>query len=176
MSYEKIEKRNLKEEREKLKLTFSVNDEEFTITVSPTKRLVDILRDDLSLTGTKVSCGIGRCGACLILMDGNLVNSCLLLSYQVQNAHITTIEGLKKGDLDICQKAFLDEGGFQCGYCTSGMIMATKYLFQENENPTDCEIKEGLSGNLCRCTGYGGIYRAVDSIKRTLDSQPKIES
>ncbi|WP_077623652.1 (2Fe-2S)-binding protein [Sediminibacillus massiliensis] len=146
----------------KIAISFTLNQKCVELHVSPTLRLVDILRDELKVTGTKISCGIGRCGACSVLMDGMVINSCLLMAYQVDNAEITTIEGLKRdSELDLIQQAFLEEGGFQCGYCTSGMIMAVKSLLDENLSPSDEEIKEHLSGNLCRCTGYGGIIRAV---------------
>ncbi|MGA9175011.1 MAG: (2Fe-2S)-binding protein [Thermoactinomyces sp.] len=141
-----------------------VNQEEVSISVPPTRRLLDIIRNDLSLTGTKVSCEIGRCGACTVLMDGQPVNSCLVMAYQADGADIMTIEGLtvaNGGKLDPVQQAFLEEGGFQCGYCTPGMILAAKALLDECPQPSDDQILESLSGNLCRCTGYAGILRAV---------------
>jgi carbon-monoxide dehydrogenase small subunit len=141
-----------------------VNGEQVEMQVSPSKRLVDILRDDLLLTGTKVSCEIGRCGACMVLMDGRPMNSCLTMAYQCAGKEITTIEGLEEETLHPIQQAFLEEGGFQCGYCTPGMILAVKGLLDENPKPCLSEIEEGLSGNLCRCTGYSGILRAVESI------------
>ncbi|WP_078395069.1 (2Fe-2S)-binding protein [Shouchella patagoniensis] len=145
-----------------LKLECSINNETINITVPASARLSDIVREELHLTGTKVSCGIGRCGACAVIMDGRLVNSCLVMAYQAKKSVIQTIEGVATEDgLDPIQQAFLDEGGFQCGYCTPGMIMAVKVLLTENPNPTDEEIVDRLSGNLCRCTGYAGIIRAV---------------
>lgn len=145
-------------------LSMTINNEHYEIKVPPTETLVVILRDYLKLTGTKVSCSIGRCGACSVLLDGELVNACLLMAYQANGKSITTIEGLKQISMDDVQQAFLKEGGFQCGYCTSGMVLAVKTLLETNANPQECDIKEALSGNLCRCTGYGGIIRAVQSL------------
>ena len=145
-------------------LSMTINNEHYEIKVPPTETLVVILRDYLKLTGTKVSCSIGRCGACSVLLDGELVNACLLMAYQANGKSITTIEGLKQISMDDVQQAFLKEGGFQCGYCTSGMILAVKTLLETNANPQESDIKEALSGNLCRCTGYGGIIRAVQSL------------
>ena len=145
-------------------LSMTINNEHYEIKVPPTETLVVILRDYLKLTGTKVSCSIGRCGACSVLLDGELVNACLLMAYQANGKSITTIEGLKQISMDDVQQAFLKGGGFQCGYCTSGMVLAVKTLLETNANPQESDIKEALSGNLCRCTGYGGIIRAVQSL------------
>lgn len=134
------------------------------------KRLLHILRDDLGLTGTKRSCEIGRCGACMVLMDGKPVNACLTMAYQCEGKSITTIEGITGSGIDPIQQAFLEEGGYQCGYCTPGMIVSVKALLQENANPSNEEIEEALSGNLCRCTGYGGILRAVRSAIQALNA------
>ena len=142
-------------------LTVTINNENIELQVPPTQSLAVVLRDYLQLTGTKVSCSIGRCGACSILVDGELVNACLMMAYQADGKSITTIEGLKQISLDEVQEAFLKEGGFQCGYCTSGMVIAVKALLDRNPNPQESDIKEALAGNLCRCTGYGGILRAV---------------
>jgi len=136
------------------------------IEIPPSRRLLDILREDLDLTGTKISCEIGRCGACMVLIDGEPMNSCLMMAYQCEGTEITTIEGLHGETEDVLhpiQEAFLEEGGFQCGYCTPGMIISTKALLDRVPQPKEQEIKEGLCGNLCRCTGYGGIMRAVES-------------
>ncbi len=138
-----------------------VNGREEEARVHPTAKLLHILRDDLGLTGTKISCELGRCGACMILMDGKAVNSCLVMAYQCKGKSITTIEGLAEDASHPIQQAFLEEGGFQCGYCTPGMIVSVKAMLDETPNPTTEQIIEGLSGNLCRCTGYGGILRAV---------------
>ena len=152
--------------QQKMDLHITVNNLPYELVVHPTDKLIDILRDNLQLTGTKISCGIGRCGACSVMLDGELANSCLLMAFQVNGKTITTIEGVGVNGLDEVQQAFLQEGGFQCGYCTSGMIMAVKSLLAENPSPSECEIKEGLSGNLCRCTGYGGIIRAVQCLSK----------
>ncbi|WP_458119248.1 (2Fe-2S)-binding protein [Paenibacillus sp. Z6-24] len=143
-----------------------VNGKAQEMEIAPSRRLLDILRDDLDLTGTKVSCEIGRCGACMVLIDGEPMNSCLMMAYQCAGTEIVTIEGLHgetEDELHPIQEAFLEEGGFQCGYCTPGMIISTKALLDRIPQPAEQEIKEGLCGNLCRCTGYGGIMRAVES-------------
>jgi len=144
----------------------TINGEVRELEVAPSRRLLDVLRTDLELTGTKVSCEIGRCGACMVLIDGEPMNSCLTMAYQCEGKQITTIEGLQ-GDtpeeLHPIQEAFLEEGGFQCGYCTPGMIISTKALLDQHAEPDESTIKEALCGNLCRCTGYGGIMRAVES-------------
>ncbi|EHL72253.1 (2Fe-2S)-binding protein [Bacillus smithii] len=149
---------------EKIKVSLLVNGHAKELQVHATMRLVEILREELLLTGTKVSCGIGRCGACSVIMNGKLVNSCLVRAYQADRKEIMTIEGLGKNGLHPIQKAFLEEGGFQCGYCTPGMIMAVTSILYQYENPTVEQILEGLSGNLCRCTGYGGIIRAIQKL------------
>ncbi|WP_117169068.1 (2Fe-2S)-binding protein [Paraliobacillus sediminis] len=152
-------------ENSAISISVTINGEYKQLVVDPTIRLVDILRDEWNLTGTKISCGIGRCGACSVMINGALVNSCLVMAYQVDEAIITTIEGLStEEDIDPIQQAFLEEGGYQCGYCTPGMVMAVKALLQETSNPTETQIKTALSGNLCRCTGYGGIIRAVQRV------------
>lgn len=145
----------------KMELSLTINGADVVLQVPPTKRLVTILREELNLTGTKISCEVGRCGACAVQMNNQLVNSCLVMAYQADNASIVTIEGLAGEELDPIQRAFLEEGGFQCGYCTPGMVMAVNGLLATNPSPTEGQIQEALSGNLCRCTGYGGIIRAV---------------
>ncbi len=152
------------EDQQTFTLNLVINGDKYILKTSPTEKLVNILRDELQLVGTKISCGIGRCGACSVLIDGALINACLVMAYQVNGKSITTIEGMGGVSLDETQEAFLLEGGFQCGYCTSGMILAVKYLLSMQPNPTEEDIKEALSGNLCRCTGYGGIIRAVQSL------------
>ncbi|MDQ0655838.1 (2Fe-2S)-binding protein [Paenibacillus sp. W2I17] len=144
--------------------TAVVNGEQKHLEIAQTTRLVDVLRTHLHLTGTKVSCEVGRCGACMVLMDGEPVNSCLVMAYQCAGSDITTIEGLhgeEKGTLHPIQQAFVEEGGFQCGYCTPGMVISTKALLDAHPEPSHEQIETGLCGNLCRCTGYGGIIRAV---------------
>ena len=143
-------------------ITFTLNGFEKTVDVPGSKRLLDILREVLKLTGTKEGCGKGECGACSILFDGKVVNSCIILACQIDGHEIITIEGLKKnGELDVLQQAFIDAGAVQCGFCIPGMIMAAKALLIENDSPSEEEIKRGLSGNLCRCTGYKKIIEAV---------------
>lgn len=144
--------------------TAVVNGEHKHLEIALTTRLVDVLRTHLQLTGTKVSCEVGRCGSCMVLMDGEPVNSCLVMAYQCEGSDIMTIEGLhgeEKGTLHPIQQAFVEEGGFQCGYCTPGMVISTKALLDAHPEPTQEQIETGLCGNLCRCTGYGGIIRAV---------------
>jgi carbon-monoxide dehydrogenase small subunit len=143
-----------------------VNETRIAMEIAPSKRLLDILREDLQLTGTKVSCEMGRCGACMVLVDGQAVNACLTMAYQCAGKEITTIEGLANDRLHPIQQAFLEEGGFQCGYCTPGMIISIEALLRDNPQPNQQAIEEGLCGNLCRCTGYGGIVRSVRKLIR----------
>lgn len=143
-------------------MRLKVNGVEHSIDAPPMSRLLDVLREDLRLTGVKEGCGEGECGACAVLIDGELINSCLVPVLQVDGASITTIEGVAKdGKLSAVQQAFLDHGGAQCGICTPGMILAAMALIQEHPDPTLEQIKEGLAGNLCRCTGYMRIFEAV---------------
>ncbi|MFS0728154.1 (2Fe-2S)-binding protein [Paenibacillus sp. 1P07SE] len=148
----------------------TVNGTAVELQTQPAQRLLTMLRDELGLTGTKVSCELGRCGACMVLMDGKLVNACLMMAYQSSGCVITTIEGLAGEELHPIQQAFLAEGGFQCGYCTPGMILAVKALLDDYASPTSRQIGEALAGNLCRCTGYGGILRAVQRCCRTTEA------
>jgi carbon-monoxide dehydrogenase small subunit len=149
-------------------VSFTVNGEPRTVTVNPLKRLLDVLREDLQLTGTKEGCGEGECGACSVLVNDELVNSCLIPVMQVAGARICTVEELgKHGDLHPLQQAFAEAGGAQCGICTPGMLMASVHLLGKNPHPTMDEIREGLSGNLCRCTGYSKIFEAVYKASRS---------
>jgi carbon-monoxide dehydrogenase small subunit len=142
----------------KIKLT--VNNESRTVTAAPMKRLLDVLREDLQLTGVKEGCGEGECGSCSVLMNGELVNSCLVPVLQADGAQITTIEGVEQDQkLHPIQQCFLEKGGAQCGICTPGMILATRHLLDKYPQPTMAQ--EGLAGNLCRCTGYMRIFEAV---------------
>ena len=145
-----------------MKIRFRVNGKDYLLDGIAAKRLVDILRDTLCLTGTKEGCGVGECGACTVLMDGLAVNACLILGSQLEGKEITTIEGLKQnGEYDYLQELFVESGAVQCGYCTPGMILSAKALLMKNPHPGEKEIRQALEGNLCRCTGYGKIVEAV---------------
>ena len=148
-------------------ISFTVNGERKTVRIYPMERLLDTLRQQLGLTGAKEGCGEGECGSCSVLLDGALVNSCLVPVLQAKDANIVTIEGLaQNGKLNDLQEAFVQCGGAQCGICTPGMILATVHLLRKNPDPTIEEIREGLSGNLCRCTGYMQIFDAVAEAAR----------
>ena len=143
-------------------ITFNVNSESRTVSVPPMKRLLDVLREDLHLTGTKEGCGEGECGSCSVRMNDELVNSCLVPVLQAANSEIQTVEGLATAEkLHPLQQAFLHYGGAQCGICTPGMLMAATQLLSHNPHPTLIEIREGLAGNLCRCTGFIRIFDSV---------------
>jgi aerobic carbon-monoxide dehydrogenase small subunit len=143
-------------------IKMQVNGERCEVRVPPMKRLLDVLREDLHLTGTKEGCGEGECGSCSVRMNGELVNSCLVPALQAQNATIETVEGLEHdGKLSPLQEAFLRCGGSQCGICTPGMLMAATHLLKQNPRPSLAEIREGLAGNLCRCTGFVRIFESV---------------
>jgi carbon-monoxide dehydrogenase small subunit len=145
-------------------ITLTINGQQQAIDAPPMKRLLDVLREDLGLTGAKEGCGEGECGSCSVLMNGELVNSCLVPILQADGAQITTIERLSPeatAPLHPIQQCFLEHGGAQCGICTPGMILATHHLLQKHPHPTLPQIQEGLAGNLCRCTGYMRIFEAV---------------
>ena len=145
-----------------MNLRLTINGQEVAREVAAHHTLLEFLRDDVGLTGTKECCAEGECGACTVLLDGKAVNSCLVLAVEAEGSAVTTIEGLEKdAQLDPLQQAFIDKGAVQCGFCIPGMILAAKYLLRENSNPTDAEIKQGLAGNLCRCAGYSRIIDAV---------------
>lgn len=147
-----------------MEVSFKLNGKPIQIDVAPNWTLLDVLRDKLGLTGTKKGCETGECGACTVLIDGKNVNSCLVLIGQVEGKDVTTIEGLIENDeLDPIQKAFAEKGAVQCGYCTPGMIMSAKALLSKNASPSREEIKEAISGNLCRCTGYEQIIDAIQA-------------
>ena len=143
-------------------IKFTINGEKVKLNTTPSTRLLDLIREDLHLTGTKEGCGKGECGACTVIMNNELVASCLVLAPQVDGADITTIEGLSHGDrLHPIQEAFIETGAVQCGFCIPGMILAAKKILDITLLPTDEEIKKGISGNICRCTGYQKIFDAI---------------
>ncbi len=152
----------------------TVNGEPRTLLAHSMERLLDVLREQLHLTGTKEGCGEGECGACSVVIDGRIVNSCLVPVAQVEGASIKTIEGVASGDqLHAVQQAFIDYGGAQCGICTPGMVLAAVDLLERNPNPTEAEIRNGLAGNLCRCTGYMKIFDSiVRACKSDADGKP----
>ena len=151
-----------------MRVSFEVNGRAVATEGHPLTRLLDVLRTQLHLTGTKEGCGEGECGACSVLLDGRLVNSCLVPLAQAEGATITTIEGVADGEqLQAVQRAFIEHGGAQCGICTPGMILAATDLLKRNPSPTLDEIRSGLAGNLCRCTGYMRIFEAVVAAMRS---------
>jgi len=147
----------------KIELNIKVNNKNYKLFVASNKRLLDVLRDNLGLTGVKEGCAIGECGACTVIMNGKNVCSCMILAGQAEGSEIITIEGLEgpKGELHPLQEAFIETGAVQCGFCTPGMILSSLTLLRRNLNPTVKEIKEAISGNFCRCTGYKQIIEAV---------------
>lgn len=149
-------------------ITLTINGEVFRVNVATGRTLLDLLRYDLGLTGTKENCRMGSCGACTVLIDGRAIKSCLTLTIRLQGKHIQTVEGLinKDGSLDPLQQAFVQQAGFQCGYCTPGFLMMSKEILDTNPSPSEDEIREGLVGNICRCTGYGQIIEAVLAASR----------
>ncbi len=145
---------------EQIRLT--VNGKDYEVQVKPSATLLDVIREDLGLTGTKEGCGVGECGACTVIMENKAVNACIMLAIEANGKNITTIEGLADGEkLHPIQEAFVEVGGLQCGFCTPGMILSTKVLLDKNKTPTDQEIRKGLEGNFCRCTGYTKIVESV---------------
>jgi carbon-monoxide dehydrogenase small subunit len=154
-------------------IELTVNGEPFRESVEPRKTLADFLREDLRLTGTHLGCEHGVCGACSVLLDGRAVRACLVFAVQAAGAEVVTVEGLAAdGELNPVQAAFRAEHGLQCGFCTPGFVVSATALLARNPNPTDDEIREGLSGNLCRCTGYQGILRAVRSAAEAMEVAP----
>ena len=150
-----------------IKLT--VNGKLHELTIKPWRTLLEVIRDELGLTGTKEGCGIGECGACTVIMNGNAVNSCLVLAAEANGKEILTIEGLADGDkLHPIQEAFINHGGMQCGFCTSGMILSSKVLLERNPNPSEEEIRKGISGNFCRCTGYTKVMESIKEASKNL--------
>ncbi len=150
-------------------LNITVNGKEHELQIMASATLLDVIRENLGLTGTKEGCGVGECGSCTVIVDGKTVNACLMLAIEAQGSHIITIEGLTDGGkLHPIQQAFVDMGGLQCGFCTPGMILSTKALLDVNASPTDEEIKKGLEGNFCRCTGYTKIIESVRTAAQLL--------
>lgn len=150
-----------------MRLVFTVNGDRQDLEVSPTTRLIDVLREHLGMTGTKEGCSEGECGACTVILDGKAVNSCLVLAPQVRGRQVVTVEGLAgDGQLTALQAKFTEHGAIQCGYCTPGMLLSAKALLIANPDPTEAEIRMALAGNLCRCTGYSAIVEAVQDAAR----------
>jgi aerobic carbon-monoxide dehydrogenase small subunit len=150
---------------EKMTITLKVNGRECDLVVAVNRTLTQVLREDLRLTGTKQGCSVGDCGSCTVLVNGLPVNSCLLLAVEADGQEITTIEGLARDEqLHPIQQAFVEQGGIQCGFCSPGMILSAKALLDKNPSPTEREIREAVSGNLCRCTGYQKIVESIASV------------
>lgn len=146
-------------------INLTINHKTYELAVNPNLTLVDLLRDELGLTGSKKGCGLGECGACTVLLNGRPVNSCILLAVEADGRDVLTIEGLEsEAGLDPIQQAFMDKGAIQCGFCTSGMVLTAKDLLNKLPNPSEQQIREAISGNLCRCTGYQKIVEAVQSV------------
>ena len=150
----------------KVKVHLKVNGLAYETEVEPRRTLLELIREDLELMGTKEGCGLGECGTCTILLDGKPIKSCITLAVQANGREVTTIEGLEKSDgtLHPLQQAFIDHGAIQCGFCTPGMILSGKALLDENPRPTELEVRQAIAGNLCRCTGYQKIVEAILSV------------
>lgn len=152
---------------ENIQITTIINNKKFKLTIPPNQTLLDLLRDELGLTGTKRGCEVGECGACTVLINGEAVNSCLVLAPQIDGKEVLTVEGLaENGDLHPLQKSFMKHDAVHCGYCTPGMLMSAKQLVDENPNPTEEEIRTAISGNLCRCSGYVQIVDAIEEVQK----------
>lgn len=148
---------------EQIKISFNLNGQDVSVLADPNKRLVDFLREDMGMLSVKEGCGEGECGACTIIYNGDAITSCLMLAGQVNGAKVVTLEGVSEnGELNYIQQAFVDAGAVQCGFCTPGMVLSAKALLDKNPNPTHEEIRRAISGNLCRCTGYSKIVKAVE--------------
>ena len=156
----------------KQRIKFTLNGHSQELSVQPWRTLLEVNRDDLKLTGTKEGCGEGECGSCTVIMEGKTVNSCLIPALEADNKEITTIEGLADGDnLHPIQEAFVNHSGMQCGFCTPGMIMSAKALLDSNPNPSESEIREGIAGNFCRCTGYTKIVESINAAAEAMKGE-----
>ncbi len=152
-------------------ISFNLNGEDIQVLAEPNRTLLDLLRDDLGLTGTKKGCEAGECGACTVMLDGRPVNSCITLVAEVEGCRVITVEGVAQdGQLSPLQRQFIDKWAFQCGYCTAGMILSAKALLERNPHPTEQEIREAIEGNLCRCTGYVKIIEAIQAVVAEMDA------
>jgi len=152
-------------------IAIKVNGHDYELEIQPWRTLLEVLRDHLNLTGTKQSCAEGHCGACTVIVNGNAVNACLMLAVEAHGKDITTIEGLAQGDeLHPIQEAFVNHGAVQCGFCTPGLIMATKAFLEESPTPSDEEIKRALAGHLCRCTGYVQVVESVQAAAESMNT------
>lgn len=155
-----------------MKINFMLNGQSVEMEVRGEKRLLDFIRDDLHLTGTKEGCGEGECGACTVVLNGQAVHSCLSVAGQLDGGELLTIEGLEKnGELDAIQKAFIKKSAVQCGFCTSGMVMSAKALLMNNPHPTEEEIKRAIAGNICRCSGYREIKAAIKEASQSVTEE-----
>lgn len=156
----------------KQKISFTLNRKPYTIEADPCDRMLDVLRNDLSLRGTKEGCGVGECGACTVVVNGEAVTSCLVLAGQMDGAEILTVEGLSETEIgSVLQRCFIDNGAVQCGFCTPGMLMSAYALLMHDPVPTRQAIKEAISGNLCRCTGYLPIVHSIEAAERELQAK-----
>lgn len=161
----------------RIPVRLTVNDEPCTAEVDPRTLLADFLRDELGLTGTHVGCATGNCGACTVVLDGLTVKACTVLAGDVSGSHVTTIEGVNGSDgLHPIQEAFVARHALQCGFCTPGMVLSVRRLLEENPNPSEADIRHGIAGNLCRCTGYASIVAAVQDAAATLTTRPASET
>ena len=161
---------------EQICIHFNLNGQDVSVMADPNKRLVDFLREDMGLTSVKEGCGEGECGACTVIYNGNAVPSCLMLAGQVEGGSVITLEGVGKenGELDEIQQAFVEAGAVQCGYCTPGMILSAKAVLDEFPDPTEAQIRTGIEGNICRCTGYNRIVSAIQlAAKKIRDAAPQ---
>ena len=165
-----------RKEQKKIKIKLTVNERDYVVEVKPHWTLLDVIRDQIGLTGTKYGCGTGECGACTVLMDGKPAPSCLVLAAQAEGKQIVTIEGLSNGDkLHPLQKTFIEHGAIQCGYCIPGMILSAKALLDRKSNPTEEEVRYAIDGNLCRCTGYVKQVEAILAAAEEMKKQKKVK-